>query len=113
DLHHEPAYDTPAAVPAGLINGHDADGMTALQRTQSAVWPLVLALGVGIAIGFAGGFFAGSRERTPAPAVTAGREFTEAAVAAAPAKSEEKSQKSEPDASKVETPKPSTQPLKS
>jgi hypothetical protein len=73
--------------------------------TRTAVWPLVLALGVGIAIGFAGGFFTGSREQTPAaPAAAAGREFTEAAVPAPPAKSDVRSQKSEAEVPKAEAP---------
>ena len=84
ELLHEPASHGEATPrPTELITGHDADALSALERTRSAVWPLVLALVVGIAIGFAGGFFVGSREQpvqvaaVPAPT---GREFTEAAV---------------------------------
>ena len=111
-LHDATPDDPPTAIPAGLITGHDPDALSALEVTRTAVWPLVLALGVGIAIGFAGGFFAGSREQTPAPIasitppgapVQAGKEFTESAVAAAPAptpaapaNSERKTQNSEP-----------------
>jgi serine/threonine-protein kinase len=93
ELPHDPAPDQAATPrPAGLITGHDSDALSALERTRSAVWPLVLALIVGIAIGFAGGFFAGSREQTPgaaapiaaAPPAPAAKEFTEAAVPAAP-----------------------------
>jgi serine/threonine-protein kinase len=92
-LVHEP----PVAVPAGVITGNGADTFSPLERTRSAVWPLVLALGVGIGIGFAGGFFTGSREQAPAAPVAApaaaappvreftvpqpaAREFTESAV---------------------------------
>ena len=83
--------DPPARVTAGVITGHDAEPMSALEVSRTAVWPLVLALGVGMAIGFAGGFFAGSRAQTPAPPATiaaaapapAGKEFTEASVPAA------------------------------
>jgi len=112
-LHPPEAYDAPTAVPAGLITGQDPDGETALERTRSAVWPLVLALGVGIAIGFAGGFFAGSREQPSAVATTAAgttpapvREFTEVAAApgaAAAPKLEVGSQKSEGEGPKAES----------
>jgi hypothetical protein len=59
--------------------------MTALERSRSAVWPLVLALSVGLAIGFAGGYGVGSRDRsTPGAVATAGtpagREFTDSPV---------------------------------
>jgi serine/threonine protein kinase len=83
----EPAVsveDAPVPVPIGLITGHDP--AAGLERTHSAVWPLGLALTVGLAIGFAGGYGVGSRDRTPpssaapAAAVPAGREFTENAV---------------------------------
>ena len=92
DAVSDPAPDEPQmAVPAGLMTGHDPESRSALERSRSAVWPLVLALIVGVAMGFAGGFFAGSRERPGPPAVTsaataslpvpAAREFTEGAVA--------------------------------
>jgi hypothetical protein len=54
----------------------------AIERSRSAVWPLALALLVGIAIGFAGGYGFGSRERTPA---TAPAQASAAAPAAVPA----------------------------
>ena len=103
----EPAIErdeAPTAIPAGLITGHDPDARSALEVTRTAIWPLVLALGVGIGIGFAGGFFAGSREQTPAVAAApaAGKEFTEAALPAAPPKSDARSQKSEPEVPKAE-----------
>ena len=89
-------YEPPTAIPVGLITGYDPDSLSALERTRSAIWPLVLALIVGLGIGFAGGFLvggAGAGSREPAAAavtatapVAAGREVTEAAVpAAAPA----------------------------
>jgi len=88
ELPHDPAsHEEAPPRPAGLITGHESDALSALERTRSAVWPLVLALVVGIGIGFAGGFFAGSREQPGAPAAAlapaaAGKEFTEAAVPA-------------------------------
>lgn len=115
-------FDAPTPIPAGLITGHDPDALSALEVTRTAIWPLVLALGVGIAIGFAGGFFAGSREQTPAapavaatapPAASAGREFTEAAVPAAPAKSEVGNQKSAAEVPKPEAPKAAAPSLQS
>ena len=117
DLLHDAApYKPPAPIPAGLFTGHDPE-LSAFEVTRTAIWPLTLALGVGIAIGFAGGFFAGSREQTPAPVVAtapaaaappmpAGKEFTEAAVpaAAAPPKSVVRSPKSEAEGPKAEPP---------
>jgi hypothetical protein len=76
----------PVAAPGALINGHPADvPISAFERSRSAVWPLVLALSVGAAIGFAGGYDVGTHERS-APAIPgaqappAGREWTEGAV---------------------------------
>ena len=66
--------------------------LTMLDRSRSAVWPLVLALAVGVTLGFAGGYAVGVRSQpatvaandaSAAPA-TPLREFTEAAVPAAP-----------------------------
>jgi serine/threonine protein kinase len=70
---------------------------TAIEQSRSAVWPLILALGVGIAVGFAAGYGMGSHDR-PAPVeqsavnsrqsaveppqAPAGKEFTESAVPA-------------------------------
>jgi hypothetical protein len=66
---------------------------SAIEQSRSAVWPLVLALIVGVAIGFAGGYGIGSRDRTALssiaatpPAATqapapAGHDSTEVAVA--------------------------------
>ncbi len=67
---------------------------SAIEQSRSAVWPLVLALIVGVAMGFAGGYGVGSRDRTapsasgapPPPAATqspapAGNDSTEVAVA--------------------------------
>jgi hypothetical protein len=91
--------------PAGVL-GLEAAGPTesALERSRSALWPLVLALIVGLALGFAGGYGMGSREHALAsvapsapvppadaqpsppaqPAPTTGRDFTETAVTEAP-----------------------------
>ena len=80
--------EEPVAGPVGLITGHDPAALTPLDRARSAVWPLVLALTVGLAMGFAGGYGVGSHDRTPA-AVSAGREFTESAVADTPKKDAE------------------------
>jgi hypothetical protein len=111
--HAEPdvaPYEPSMAIPAGLITGHD-EPLSALEVSRTAIWPLGLALVVGIAVGFGGGFFVGSREQ-PAAAVAVpvattspmppGKEFTESAVAApasAPAasqNSEVRTQNSEP-----------------
>ena len=62
----------------------------------AAMWPLALALIVGIALGFGAGYGVGSRDVTttvapppaasvpPPPPTPAGREFTETAVTEAP-----------------------------
>jgi len=74
--------------PPGLLVGHDT---SVLERSRSAVWPLALALMVGVAIGFGAGYAVGNRERasgtvasSSAPTATAGREFTEGAVTEPP-----------------------------
>jgi len=77
--------EVPVAGPVGLITGHDPAALTPLDHARSAVWPLVLALTVGLAMGFAGGYGVGSHDRSQA-ASSAGREFTENAVADAPKK---------------------------
>jgi len=77
--------EVPVAGPVGLITGHDPATLTPLDRARSAVWPLVLALTVGLAMGFAGGYGVGSHDRSQV-ATSAGREFTENAVADAPKK---------------------------
>jgi PEGA domain/Protein kinase domain len=115
--------DEPTTVSAGLLTGHDSDALSAFEVTRTAVWPLVLALGVGIAIGFAGGYFSGTREQPPPPAavaaspapVAAAKEFTESAVAPpSMGKSEVRSQKSEVEVPKEDDRKPSLPlPLKS
>ena len=83
-------YEPSMAIPAGLITSHDPEPLSALEVSRTAIWPLALALVVGMAVGFGGGFFVGSRQEPAAPPVTlavapAGREFTESAVPAASA----------------------------
>jgi hypothetical protein len=79
--------DTPTSPPAGMITS-GPDSLTVLDRSRSAVWPLALALMLGIVLGFAAGFgFRTMRpDAAPAPAavVASGREFTEGTVPAAP-----------------------------
>jgi PEGA domain/Protein kinase domain len=77
--------EVPVAGPVGLITGYDPAALSPLDRARSAVWPLVLALTVGLAMGFAGGYGVGSHDRTQV-ASSAGREFTETAVADPPKK---------------------------
>jgi serine/threonine-protein kinase len=102
---HQPAVDVPiepafspsaTSGPAGFITGHASEPLSALERTRSAVWPLVLALGVGIAIGFAAGFFSGSRQEA-APNV---------AVAPAAAKPDAGVQKAAADTQKADATSP-------
>ena len=80
---------------------HEADvierePLTVLDRSRSAVWPLLLALMIGVALGFAAGYGVGMRERPlpvdaaaprpveAPPAAAASREFTEGTVPANP-----------------------------
>jgi len=53
-------------------------------RARSAMWPLIAALGIGLAMGFAGGYGLGMHDRSSseaaAPAPPAGREFTESTI---------------------------------
>lgn len=78
----------PAELAAGLLNGYTDSTSFAIEQSRSAVWPLMLALIVGVAIGFGGGYFFANYERASAPqaaatgaqAGQAGREWTESAV---------------------------------
>jgi hypothetical protein len=75
--------DTPTGPPAGMITS-GPDSLTVLDRSRSAVWPLALALMLGIVLGFAAGFgFRTMRPdaaSTPAAVPAPGREFTEGTV---------------------------------
>jgi serine/threonine-protein kinase len=86
------ASAVPGAVdlPGPEIAGASADH-SILERSRSAVWPLLLALMIGVVLGFAGGYAVGLRDRPAAPQTAAagpsdrpGREFTEGAVAETP-----------------------------
>ncbi len=75
-----PAFPGPAAGSLGL--GSFAPVPGALERTRSAVWPLVLALLVGLALGFSGGYGVGSRDRQTSQAIQAPPQPPRAATAA-------------------------------
>jgi serine/threonine-protein kinase len=62
-----PELDVPVVPPTALNGGHAGVPVSALDRSRSAVWPLALALIVGVALGFAGGYGVGSRDRSSAP----------------------------------------------
>jgi serine/threonine-protein kinase len=56
--------------------------ISVLERSRSAVWPLMASLAIGLAIGFAGGYGVGSRDRAGAtPSGLAGSDATEVALA--------------------------------
>jgi hypothetical protein len=55
--------------------------ISVLERSRSAVWPLMAALLIGLAIGFAGGYGIGSREHQPVPSA----DLAPVSVPAAPA----------------------------
>ena len=95
--------EAPIGPPPGLIT-QGAETLTVLERSRSAVWPLAMALLLGLALGFAAGFGfstrmpAGSASvAAPPPAAPAasGREFTEGTL---------------PDAPKPATPEPDVRP---
>jgi serine/threonine-protein kinase len=58
------AARVPASVRAPQFG---SEPVSRLERTRSAVWPLVLALGVGLAVGFASGYGVGTRGRIDSP----------------------------------------------
>jgi len=64
-----PAHgDEPFEPPPAATRNHGADApVSALERSRSALWPLALALIVGVAIGFASGYGAGNHDRSSAP----------------------------------------------
>ena len=68
------------APPAPEIVLHEPEMLSALERSRSAVWPLVLALMVGIAMGFAGGYGIGSQRQNTTAGAAGGRDFTEGAI---------------------------------
>jgi serine/threonine-protein kinase len=81
----------PMQAPGGLLSGYTDAQMTSPDRSQSAIWPIALALVLGVAIGFGGGYFVANFERplpvapvaavqTPAPQAIGGREFTEGVI---------------------------------
>ena len=86
-------------VSAGVLNGYTGAKAFALEQSRSAVWPLVLALVVGAAIGFGGGYFFANYERAIAPETpetvasaepppSPGREWTESTATEPAAKPE-------------------------
>lgn len=85
DVETAPAIGESAAAPSTAGPAAQTP-FSAYEESRSAVWPLLLALGVGVALGFAGGYGIGVRERalpasTPSPAAPpSGREFTERTV---------------------------------
>jgi hypothetical protein len=92
-LHALSAEQGPATPrpPGGLLDLHAQEtGGSPLERSRSAIWPLALALLVGLALGFAGGYGVGSRDRVVpsagAPGGTAPTSDAAAARSAAPAR---------------------------
>jgi serine/threonine protein kinase len=103
---YEDVESAPAIVEPGIAAGEYAAApsvasypagppISALDRSRSAIWPIVLALIVGAATGFAGGYGVGSRDRSSPPAAAAppsaasppaatvaARDWTESAVTA-------------------------------
>ena len=87
DLEAAPAILTrPAEVPRVpspvRAPQFGSESVSPLERTRSAVWPLVLALGVGLAVGFAGGYGVGTRGRIDPPSAASAPVPTSGAVPA-------------------------------
>src|SRR6202008_2164742 len=92
----EPVADTlPLDRGAGHPEMQEPPPISIVERSRSAVWPLMAALVIGLAIGFATGYGAGTHERTTTlttaavapPSMTppaTGRESTDVALAAPP-----------------------------
>lgn len=78
-----PPFVLPAIDPVAPI---ERAPVSASEQSRSAVWPLVMAVGVGVALGFAAGYGVGFQERAVlAPAaqavvLPAGQDFTEREV---------------------------------
>ncbi len=91
DVQTAPAVVQPPLVRAA-INPVASASFSAYEQSRSAVWPLVMAVGVGVALGFAAGYGVGIRERSMPAAVAqagvppAGQEFTERVVTEPPVK---------------------------
>ena len=66
---------TMVAATAGEASTADLP-FASYDRAGSAVWPLVMAIGVGLAVGFAGGYGLGGRQRAQSPAPTAATPLT-------------------------------------
>ena len=78
----------PLVVPAAIVQPAAGD-LNLLDRSRSAVWPLMLALALGVTLGFAGGYAVGVRAHpgslaatgaNAVPAAVPVREFTEGTV---------------------------------
>jgi serine/threonine-protein kinase len=84
---HREKLDAPLPVPASTPQPAVSapPGISLIERSRSAVWPLMAALLVGLAIGFAGGFGMGSRERPPQASMNAVSAATPPAAVPAPA----------------------------
>jgi serine/threonine-protein kinase len=88
--------EAPRVAAAVRAPQFGSEPVSPLERTRSAVWPLVLALGVGLAVGFAGGYGVGTRGRIDSPAASAAPVPTSGAVASPPASAEPPSAKPQP-----------------
>jgi serine/threonine protein kinase len=86
-----PGGSVSPAAPAGGVDmgAHDDLALATFDRAGSAVWPLVMALGVGIALGFAVGYGVGGRQRAQSPSPAAEAAASPAAPAERPAQAVE------------------------
>jgi hypothetical protein len=76
---HVPEELPPVETPDVTLT--EPPPISVLERSRSAVWPLMASLAIGLAIGFAGGYGVGSRDRGATATGPAGREATEVALA--------------------------------
>jgi hypothetical protein len=65
----EPAAQPPKLAPPTAFIDQSTEEFreSALEKTRSAVWPLALAIGVGLVVGFAGGYGVAMRDRLMSP----------------------------------------------
>ncbi len=79
------SYPTPPRALAALVRPAVLESnQRPLKASQSAIWPLTLALVIGMALGFGGGYWLGGVERANAPVSTLGNTSSQLPAAGGP-----------------------------